>query len=399
MTLPARMKFGIFMAPFHHPGDNPTLAIDRDLELIQWLDHLGFDEAWIGEHHSAGWETIASPEIFIATAAERTRSIRLGTGVVSLPYHHPFMVASRLVLLDHLTRGRVMLGVGPGALPSDAHLLGIEQARQREMMDESMGVIMRLLTETEPFSVESDWFRLRDAALHLRPYTQPCFPIAVASSQSPAGMTLAGKYGLGVLSTSVFVGVRGVVELPRQWAIAEEAAARHGRRVDRSEWRLVIPVHLAETREEARRDTRARAGQWLCEYFRDTIGRPIPGDVAPEELADRMADNGGWIVGTPDDAVAAIRRFDEVSGGYGGLLILAHEWAPRDKTLRSYELLARHVMPRFQGSLASLERSNRWTRQQSKALFAGLTGAIERAHDTWDQRAVDPHTSKRRSQP
>jgi limonene 1,2-monooxygenase len=212
-------------------------------------------------------------------------------------------------------------------------------------------------------------------------------------------MTLAGKYGLGVLSTSVFVGVRGVVDLPTQWAIAEEAAAKHGRRVDRSEWRLVIPVHLAESREEARRDIRVRAGQWLTEYFRDTIGRPIPSDVAPEELADRMIDQGVWIVGTPDDAVATLRRFDEVSGGFGGLLILAHEWAPREKTLRSYELLARYVMPQFQGSLASLERSNRWTQQQSKALFAGLTGAIERAHDTWDQRPVDPHAAKPPRQP
>jgi limonene 1,2-monooxygenase len=387
MTLPARMTFGIFLAPFHHPGDNPTLALERDLELVQWLDHLGFDEAWIGEHHSAGWETIASPEIFIATAAERTRSIRLGTGVTSLPYHHPFMVASRMVLLDHLTRGRAMLGVGPGALASDAHILGIDQARQREMMDESMGVIMRLLTETEPFSVTSDWFRLQDAALHLRPYTRPHFPIAVASAQSPAGMTLAGKYGLGVLSTSIFVGVRGVVNLPTQWAIAEETAAKHGRRVDRNQWRLVIPVHLAESREEARRDVRTRAGQWLCEYFRDTIGRPIPRDVAPEALADRMMDNGSWIVGTADDAIAGIRRLDEASGGYGGLLILAHEWAPRDRILRSYELMARYVIPQFQESLRSLERSNRWAQKESPVLFAKVTGAIERAHQTWERGA------------
>ena len=116
MAMPERMKFGVFMAPFHRVGENPTLALDRDLELIEWLDFLGFDEAYIGEHHSAGWETISSPEIFIAAAAGRTRHIRLGTGVVSLPYHHPYMVASRMVLLDHLTKGRVILGVGPGGL-------------------------------------------------------------------------------------------------------------------------------------------------------------------------------------------------------------------------------------------------------------------------------------------
>jgi limonene 1,2-monooxygenase len=120
MTLPARLKFGIFMAPFHPLGEDPTLALERDLELLQWLDYLGFDEAWIGEHHSAGWETIASPEVFIATAAERTKHLKLGTGVISLPYHHPLMVANSMILLDPLTKGRVMLGVGPGALATDA---------------------------------------------------------------------------------------------------------------------------------------------------------------------------------------------------------------------------------------------------------------------------------------
>ena len=161
MDISSKMKFGVFMAPFHRVGENPTLALERDLELIQWLDSLGFDEAYIGEHHSAGWETIASPELFMATAAERTRNIRLGTGVISLPYHHPLMVANRMVLLDHLTRGRVILGVGPGALASDALMLGIKAERQREMMHESLDVIMRLFTETEPITYKTDWFCVR----------------------------------------------------------------------------------------------------------------------------------------------------------------------------------------------------------------------------------------------
>ena len=114
------------MAPYHEPGENPTLALERDLELIVRLDELGFDEAWVGEHHSTGWETIASPEIFLAVAAERTRHIRLGTGVVSLPYHHPLMVADRIVQLDHLTRGRINFGVGPGGHLTDARMLGID---------------------------------------------------------------------------------------------------------------------------------------------------------------------------------------------------------------------------------------------------------------------------------
>src|SRR4051795_3067970 len=135
------MRFGVFMAPFHPAGQNPTLALERDLDLVVHLDRLGFEEAWIGEHHSAGFETIASPELFIAAAAERTKRIRLGTGVVSLPYHNPLMVANRIIQLDHMTRGRVMFGAGPGLLASDALMLGIDPSVQRDRMAEGLDVI------------------------------------------------------------------------------------------------------------------------------------------------------------------------------------------------------------------------------------------------------------------
>ena len=199
----SRMKFGIFLAPFHPVGENPTLALERDFQLLEHLDALGYDEAWIGEHHSAGWELIASPEVFIAAAAARTKHIKLGTGVVSLPYHHPLMVSDRMVLLDHITRGRVMLGVGPGSLPTDAVMLGIDPVMQRPRMNEALKVIIRLFTETEPISYEAEWFTLKNARLQLRPYTKPHMPIAVAAVQSPAGMVLAGETGSSVLTMSV----------------------------------------------------------------------------------------------------------------------------------------------------------------------------------------------------
>ena len=380
MTVPTRMRFGIFMAPFHRPGENPTLALERDLELIQWLDRLGYDEAWIGEHHSAGWETISAPEIFIATAAERTRHIKLGTGVTSLPYHNPLMVANRIVLLDHLTRGRAMLGVGPGALVTDALMLGIEPTRQRAMMDEALDVIVRLMRDPTPLTAESDWFQLRDAALQLRPYSRPYPPIAVASMESPAGMVAAGKHGAGVLSLSVFSGVRGPVDLAAQWRIAEEAAERAGTRMRREEWRLVVTMHLAETREEALADVRAGAAGHVFDYFEQTLGRPAPVAGPRETVVDQMVANGAWIVGTPDDCVAAIERLDQRSGGFGGLLALAHEWAPRDKVLKSYELLARYVMPRFQDALAGLVASQDWARAHSRELQEVRVGALEQAH-------------------
>jgi limonene 1,2-monooxygenase len=385
MSLPERMKFGVFMGPFHRVGENPTLAIDRDLELVQWLDYLGFDEAWIGEHHSAGWEIISSPEIFIAAAAERTRHIKLGTGVVSLPYHHPLMVANWMVQLDHMTHGRVMMGVGPGALPSDAYMMGIEHTVQRPRMDEALGVILRLFTETEPITYKSDWFELREALLQLRPYQRPTMPIAVASVQSPAGVVLAGKYGAAVLTITVprDPSPNSESDLRRLWEIAEESAAEHGQEVRREDWRLVVPVHLAESRQEAREEARMGAGRYLREYSEGTNGRRPVFDGPLDKVIDFMADAGYWFVGTPDDCIEGIKQLEEKSGGYGGFLVQTVDWAPRDKMLHSYELLARYVMPQFQGSVLSTAASNHWARERRDGLMAGRTRAIERARQDY----------------
>ena len=386
MALPARLKFGVFLAPFHPLGENPTLGLQRDLELLQWLDYLGFDEAWIGEHHSCGWETIPSPELFIATAAERTKNIKLGTGVISLPYHHPLMVANRMVLLDHLARGRVMMGVGPGALNSDAHMLGIDSVTQRRRMDEALGIIMRLLTETEPITYESEWFTLRDALIHLRPYTRPHFPIAVAAAQSPSGMVLAAKHGTAVLSVTTTAGGEAKVNLGDFWKIAEEAAAEHGNTMDREEWRLTLHVHLAESREEAIEQARVGAGRYQREYFENTLGADPVTDEPADRIIDTMVEKDLWCVGTPDDLIANIRRLDEESGGFGGLLIRVTEWGTREQVLHSYELVARYVMPQFQGSLVNLKTSQAWAVEAREELKVQRNKAMERAQRDYAER-------------
>src|ERR1700759_2155388 len=156
----AKLRFGYFIAPFHRAGTNPTLAMQRDLEFVEHLDALGFDEAWIGEHHSAGSEIIASPEIFIAAAAQRTRHIKLGTGVVSVSYHNPLWVAERAVLLDPLTRGRFMLGLGPGSLPTDPAMIGLDQSQTRELLAQGVDVIMQLLRSDDPVTFQNERWNL-----------------------------------------------------------------------------------------------------------------------------------------------------------------------------------------------------------------------------------------------
>ena len=195
------LRFGMFMGPFHATNLDPTYALERDLQLVTLLDRLGFDEAWIGEHHSGGFEIIAAPEVFIAAAAERTKHIRLGTGVKSLPYHHPFVVAETMAQLDHMTRGRVMFGAGPGALPSDSKMFGLAPVDLRPRMDEALDCIVALL-RGETVTKKTSWFELCEARLSVGCYSKPTMEIAVASVRSPAGALAAGRHGAGLLVLS-----------------------------------------------------------------------------------------------------------------------------------------------------------------------------------------------------
>lgn len=378
------LNFGAFIPPFHRPGENPTLAFSRNLELIEWLDHLGFDEAWIGEHHSSGWELIASPELMIAAAAERTKHIRLGSGVTSLPYHNPFLVAQRFVQLDHMTRGRVMMGCGPGSLPPDAHMLSLPVPALRPRMLEAMDAIMALLKMEERVTMKTDWFELRDAKLHLAPYSDPHFEMAVASTLSPFGMIAAGRHGIGVLSMGA--GLPGGPEkLAEQWKIAEEEAAKAGKTVSRKKWRFVVNTHVAETDEQALAEVTKGERQETLEYFEETLGRP-PGR-SDDPLREGVA-MGTTLIGSPETIIKGIRRLVEYSqGGFGGLLIIAHEWATREQTMRSYELFARYVMPVFQQSLEPIAESNAWARANRAELFGTTPDAMKRAFTEFGKQA------------
>lgn len=339
-----KLRFGAFMAPFHPVDENPTLALERDLELIQHMDKLGYDEIWIGEHHSGGYEIIASPELFIATAAERTRHIRLGTGVVSLPYHHPLMAAERINQLDHVTRGRTMFGVGPGALPSDAKMIGIEVVKQRDRMDEALDVLVPLL-HGETVTKKTDWFTLDGARLHLTPYSRPSIEMAVASQTSPTGATAAGRHGLGLLSIGATT-TGGFNALSSNWAICEETAREHGKTVDRKFWRLVGPVHVAETREKAHENVKFGLEKWLF-YFREVAALALVSFDAADPV-DALISSGLAVIGTPEDCITQLERLRKQSGGFGCFLQLAHNWANWEATQRSYEMIARYVMPHFQ---------------------------------------------------
>ncbi|HEY8534354.1 MAG TPA: LLM class flavin-dependent oxidoreductase [Micromonospora sp.] len=372
------LRFGAFLSPLHPPGTDPTWLIDNDLALVEHLDRLGFDEFWVGEHHSGGWGIISSPELFLAAAAERTRRLRLGTGVVSLPYHHPFMVASRIVQLDHMTRGRVMLGVGAGSLPSDAYMVGVEPEQQRPRTAQALEAILHLLRSDEPLTMRTDWFELREARLQLRPY-QDNLEVAVSSAASPFGMRLAGRHGLSALSfTNGPTGASGL-NLARQWAYAEEAAAESGCAVSRDNWRLVVSVHVAPTTEQAFAEVREGHRRWLHGYFGELAGLPVtPDGVEPGKELEAMVASGGAIVGSPRDCIEAIERLYEATGGFGTLLVTVQDWAEPRRVRDSFELLATEVIPHFRGSLRRIEASQRWVARQREVLVPKAVNALQR---------------------
>jgi limonene 1,2-monooxygenase len=369
---PRTLRSGAFLAPFHPIREDPTQALQRDLELVDHLDALGFDEAWIGEHHSAGYEIIASPELMIAAAAERTRRIMLGTGVVSLPYHNPLMVADRIIQLDHMTRGRVMLGVGPGLLPSDAEMLGIPVNKQRERMAESLDVILRLMAG-EVVSEKTDWYELVNASCQILPFTRPRPEVAVASTITPSGGRLAGKYGLGMLCVAA-TQETGYDVLGTNWQIACDVARDAGREMDPGVLRLVAPMHLAETREEARRDVAFGLRDWI-DYFARVNPNAAGDDLAAKDPAEAMVTSGRAVIGTPDDAIEMVERLEEQAPGFGCLLLLAHNWANFEKTKKSYELFARHVVPHFNRANERRDASLEWYTEHNTELIGKAIGA------------------------
>ncbi|MFE3229494.1 LLM class flavin-dependent oxidoreductase [Nocardia sp. NPDC059228] len=371
------MKFGSFIAPFHSTSETAAFAFERDLRLVEALDGLGFDEVWFGEHHSGGSEIVGSPEIMIAAAAARTRSIRLGTGVISLPYHHPLLVADRIVQLDHLTRGRALFGFGPGALPSDALMMGIDPAFLRPRMTEALPYVLELIRGGGPVSAETEWFRLDSARLQLHPYTSGGPELAVASMLSPSGPALAGELGLGLLSLSV-ASKAGSSFLANHWKVYEAEAGAAGRAADRSGWRCVAPIHIGSTREEARREVAFGLAEWL-DYFQRVAALPVGLSVgADEDMIDAINESGLGMIGDVADVTAFLDRIQHSSGGFGTFLVLGHDWADEWATLHSYELLVRKVAPAFAATTAQEESKNVLVGNRS-ALINAAGGAVTAA--------------------
>lgn len=377
------LKFGLFFAPFHSKRLNPTYAFERDLMLAEHLDRIDLDEMWFGEHHSGAMEMIGAPELMIAAAAQRTKHIRLGTGVKSLPFHNPLMLAEAMAQLDHMTRGRTIFGVGPGALPTDAHMLGIEVRQLRPRMDEALDTIMALFAG-ETVDRKTDWFHLKEARLHVGCFSAPRMEMAVTSVRSPAGVMAAGRHGLGVLTLGPTTDAALGHHL-ENWHIHEAECRRHGHVADRSKWRITVIMHIAETREKAFADVEWGFPEWI-DYTHDVIPAPpaFPRGVAnPAQFCN---DNQLGIIGTPEDAIHEIERIQKALGGFGVILVFGNDLAPFPAQLRSFELLAEFVKPHFSRRNAPRAASYAWAAaNQTANRQEGLT-AVAEASDAYNAK-------------
>lgn len=392
-----RLRFGAFIPAHHVPtNQNPTWGLQRDTELTQMLDAMGFEEAWFGEHHSGGVEPINDPLTMVMHTANLTKHIKLGTGVVSLPYHNPLWLADRVVLMDHLTRGRMMLGLGPGALSADANMIGIHASELRDALEFDTGVLMHLLTNDEPLSVETDRYKLVEARLQMNTYTNPLFEVATAAIVSPSGPRLAGKYDLGMISIGA-TSAGGFDAVGHHWGVLQEQAAENGHVADRNRWRLVAPFHIAETRDKALKQARHGIDAW-CDYLQHTASTPqmaVQGETTDERL-EWVIESGTGVIGTYEDAIEQIERlWDQSKGGFGAMLLFDHNWASWEDKKNHYHLFTNYVMPHFQGTLPRLQESERWSRAIREEKTKQNWDAIQEfSKKHGDQHAADEAAAK-----
>lgn len=352
------MRFGVFTMPEHFPWENITLSYERDLDEIVRSEKLGFDEYWIGEHHSGGYENVPVPEYMIAKASALTSRIQLGTGVVNLPYHDPFLVAERLAFLDHLTYGRLIYGFGAGGLPTDWNLFNMEPGEMRPRMEESMDIIQRLTAATEPISYEGAYWKGENRQIQVRPYKGRMPEFTLAGLTGLGSFRGAGQRGWGALSVYFtpprFANNPSFPDLIAQGKAIDEAASAAG--LDpleaRRRWRVVREVYVSDDRNTAMNEIRRGVKQSYDYLFEVGLGPLMKLDETMPDADvtfEWMVENIPWIVGSPDDCTRQIQELYEEVGGFGTFVLNSRDWVTMDRFFRSLELFARNCMPALEG--------------------------------------------------
>jgi alkanesulfonate monooxygenase SsuD/methylene tetrahydromethanopterin reductase-like flavin-dependent oxidoreductase (luciferase family) len=355
------MQLGFFTMPSHPPERGLRAGQEWDLQVIRWLDELGFSEAWFGEHHTSAWEPNPSPDLLVAQALVQTQNIRLGPGGFLLPYHHPAELANRVAVLDHLSGGRLNFGVAASGLPSDWAMFNVDgtSGANRDMTREALEIILKIWAADEPFDYQGQFWNVSlpeqmfDGLLepHLKPLQDPHPPIGVAGlSKGSDTLKLAGERGFIPMSLNL-----NPAYVASHWESVEIGAQRSGRTPDRSEWRMVREVFVADTDEEAwRMSVGSHMGRMYREYFLPLLSNfgffeylKHDPDVPDSDITPEYCAKHNWIVGSPDTVAEKIEEMSDGVGGFGTMLMLGFDYADDSEAWHnSLRLLSEEVLPR-----------------------------------------------------
>ena len=354
------MELGYFTMPSHPPERSLRAGHEWDLQVIRWLDELGFVECWIGEHHTAPWEPHPAPDLLVAQALMQTKRIRLGPGGFLLPFHHPAQLANRVAMLDHISGGRLNFGIAAAGLPSDWEMFNIDGANgvNRLMMRECLDIVLKMWSSDEPFTHAGHYWTVKHPELmygflkpHIKPLQKPYPPIGVAGlSKNSDTLKMAGERGWWPMSLNL-----NPAYVASHWEAVERGAEKAGRKADRGQWRLVREVFVADTDAEAMRlSAGSHMGRMMREYFLKLLGefdflqylkhdQDVPNsDVTPEYCARH-----NWIVGSPSTVAEKIAAIYDDVGGFGELLVFGFDYSESPEAWRhSLELLAKEVLPK-----------------------------------------------------
>jgi alkanesulfonate monooxygenase SsuD/methylene tetrahydromethanopterin reductase-like flavin-dependent oxidoreductase (luciferase family) len=359
----------MFVMPIHDPAKPLAQSIDEDLELAVQCERLGFHDFWVGEHHSSSVETIVMPEIFLAKMLGLTEHIRLGPAPVCLQYHHPAHVAGRLAFLDHMSRGRLNVCFGPGAIPTDMEIFGAPASQSAARVAESIDMIMRMWTSEPPFDIEGRFWnvKMKDnlhpkfgvGHLH-KPFQRPHPPIHVPSiSRASVSLKKAAERGFRFISHHMI----HRSALREQWQTYSQAAADAGRAAEPRDWAVARNVFVADSTRDARRLARNNSLGSCIQYILDLTQATAPSGIAMWKRDPHQADSDCTldyfmddvvIAGDPGHVTSQLLELREQVGPFGALVLTAHDWDDRERWALSLELFAREVVPAFNKAIGTL---------------------------------------------
>jgi alkanesulfonate monooxygenase SsuD/methylene tetrahydromethanopterin reductase-like flavin-dependent oxidoreductase (luciferase family) len=361
------MKLGYFTMPLHPPEREPAATLQEDRSAVILADRLGFHDAFVGEHLTDRCENVTSSFIFLATLIAETSAIKLGTGTANLSYSHPALIAAHAAMFDHLAQGRFIFGISPGALASDAEVLGLslEMAERNRIFSEAIDVILAIWQREPPYDIDfpGNRFKVSTARTQVpelgrgvmyKPLQKPR-PEIVGTVVAPhsKGVIAMGERDFHPLSANFLL----PHWLPSHWDNYREGKSRVGQKANPADWRVARTIFVADDDQTARRYGREDPRSPYRFYWEKLLGNMVrakrhvifkkheaedDGAVTLERLLDELV-----ICGTVASVVDQIEALRSQAGAFGEIVYAGMDWVDPQLARRSMELMAQEVIPRL----------------------------------------------------